>query len=205
MPKRCRNRFRSTALMQQRSWQSTYTCPSSGCINPMMCFSVTLFPVPDPPTITTDSPFSTSMERSRNTGRPLNDLWRCCSEIVGSSLISEEELGQKKVAQQNDERCAHHRIRRRSSHTFRAAARVIAAHAACQRENETEHRGLDHAAPDVLHLQKLIRVLLVDDGVGVHQFHADEISAADAEGVAEDDQEREHEDAGDDARHEQIV
>src|ERR1041385_337920 len=137
----------------------------------MMCFSVTLLPVPEPPTMTSDSPCWMSMDMSRSTGRPLNAFYRCCREMVGSSrAMSEEQLRQKEVRQQDDQRRADHRSGRRSSHALRAAGRVEAAHAAGEREDQAEDGGLDQAAPDVVHLQELICVLLVDDGVRLHQI-----------------------------------
>ena len=49
----------------------------------MMCLSVTLLPVPEPPTITTDSPRATSIDMSSSTFRPPSVLSTCCREIIG--------------------------------------------------------------------------------------------------------------------------
>src|SRR5258706_13222500 len=138
--------------------------PRSGLINPMMCLSVTLLPTPDPPTMTSASPRSTSIDRSSSTFRPPSVLSTCCSEIIGVSLaMSEQELGQEEIGQQNDQRRAHHRRGRGAPDTFRAASGVVAAHAAGQRQDQAEEGRLDQAAPHVVHLQKLKRVLLIDD------------------------------------------
>src|SRR3954453_9858835 len=159
--------------------------PRSGFISPMMCFSVTLLPTPDPPTITSASPRSTSIDMSSSTLRPPSVLSTFCSEIIGMFVaISEEQLGQEKIGQQDDQRRAHHCRGRGAADAFRAPARVVAAHAAGQRQDQSEERRLDQAAPDVVHVQKLVRVVLIDDRVRAHQFHADEVAAADAERVA---------------------
>src|SRR5438067_4334001 len=172
--------------------------PRSGFINPMMCLSVTLLPTPEPPTITSASPRSTSIDMSSSTFRPPSVFSTCCSEIIGVFVaMSEKELRQKEIGEENDQRRAHHRGRRGAADTFRTAARVVAAHAAGQREDQAKECRLDQAAPDIVHVQKLISVLLIDDRIRAHQFHADQVTAADAEGVAENCEEREHHRAGD--------
>src|SRR5581483_4903535 len=162
--------------MPQMSSPSTSTSPLSGCISPIMCLSVTLFPCPDPPTMTTDSPRSMSIERSRSTGLPPRDFSRWRREMIGwpsevmvAGLLGcsvawllggteqpsnpatlQKHLRQKEIRQQNDQRRADHRLRRRAAHPFRPARGVVAAHAAGEREDQSEHGGLDHARPEVL-------------------------------------------------------
>src|SRR5205807_8830083 len=144
-----------------------------GFINPMTCLSVTLLPAPEPPTITSASPRSTSMDMLSSTFRPPSVLSTCCSEIIGVSVaMSEEQLRQEEIGQENDQRRAHHRRGGGAADAFRAAARVVAAHAAGQRQDQAEERRLDQAAPDVVHVQKLIRILLIDDRIRAHHFHA---------------------------------
>src|SRR5436305_1253964 len=180
--------------------------PRSGFISPMMCFSVTLLPAPEPPTITSASPRATSIDMSSSTFRPPSVLSTCCIEIIGvSSAMSEQQLRQKEIGKQNNERRAHHRRGRGAADAFRAAARVVAADAAGQRQDQAEKRRLDQAAPDVVHVQKLVRVVLIDDRIRAHQLYADEVAAADAERVAEDREQRKHDRAGDYARDEKVL
>src|SRR4051794_33308219 len=115
--------------------------PRSGFINPMMCFSVTLLPTPEPPTITSASPRATSIDISSSTFRPPSVLSTCCIEIIGvSSAMSEQKLGQEEVGEQNDQRRAPPRRGRGAADAFRAAAGVVAAHAAGQRQDQSEKR-----------------------------------------------------------------
>src|SRR4051794_39064194 len=165
--------------------------PRSGFISPMMCLSVTLLPTPEPPTMTSASPRSTSIDISSSTFRPPSVLSTCCSEIIGVPVaMSEEQLRQEKISQQNDERRAHHRGGRGAADALRAAARVVAAHTTGQRQDQAKKRRLDQAAPDVVHVQKLIRIVLIDHRIRAHQFHADEVAAADAERIAENREKR---------------
>src|SRR5438067_11286345 len=180
--------------------------PRSGFISPMTCLSVTLLPTPEPPTMTSASPRSTSMDMSSSTFRPPSVLSTCCSEIIGVSVaMSEQQLRQEEIGQKNNQRRAHHRRGRGAADAFRAAACVVAAHATGERQDQAEECRLDQAAPDVIHVQKLKGVLLIDDRIRAHHFHTDEVAAADAEGVAEDCEEREHHRAGDHARDEEIL
>src|SRR5438445_7796882 len=83
---------------------------------------------------------------------------------------SEEQLCQKKVGQQNRQRSADHRLRRRASHSLRAARGVVATNAAGERENQAEHGSLDQAAPQIVETDKLKRVVLIDHRIRAEKF-----------------------------------
>ena len=59
IPNSLRTSLRALSEMDHTSTPSTNTFPESGRINPMRCFNSTLFPVPEGPTITSDSPSAT--------------------------------------------------------------------------------------------------------------------------------------------------
>src|SRR3954465_6692501 len=81
---------------------------------------------------------------------PLSQSWAVPRTLVPSYRLK-QNLRQEEVSEKNDERRAHDGVRRRSADAFRAAARVVAAHAARQGQNESECSGLDRAAPHVPH------------------------------------------------------
>ncbi len=85
MPKRRRKLGSSRLESVDRSTPSTCTVPASGRIKPIMCLSITLLPVPEPPTTTSDSPAFTSRSIESSTTLPPNDLLTPRSEIFGSS------------------------------------------------------------------------------------------------------------------------
>jgi hypothetical protein len=73
-PIRCRTRPSAAPFNPVISSSSTKMRPESGCSNPMMCFNVTLFPVPLRPRMQKAWPGATANETSRSTGRESNAL-----------------------------------------------------------------------------------------------------------------------------------
>src|SRR5208283_769676 len=63
-----RMRVRAASDNAVKSTPSTSTRPESACVSPPRIWSNVDFPLPDGPTIATNSPFSTAMETPRNAG-----------------------------------------------------------------------------------------------------------------------------------------
>ena len=96
-------------------------------------------------------------------------------------------------------------LRRRAAHALRAALRVVAPDAGHDREDQAEDRRLDEADGEVLHVQELEGAVVVRDGVGAEQLHRHEVSAVHADDVAHDHEQRQHQDRGDHAGHDEVL
>src|SRR6188474_446005 len=130
MPNFLRISLSSIASRAQRSCPSTKTWPLSGRTSPMRCLSRTLFPVPEGPTMTSDSPAAIDRLIPSRTGRPPNDLWRsstlsfpagedAVAEVLAGALI--EQPRQEEVHQQDREAGGDDGLRRRAPDALRAS------------------------------------------------------------------------------------
>ena len=196
------SRRAATREALHRSSPSTSTVPASGVRSPIMCLRRTLFPIPDLPRMTIDSPLAiVRSSPSRTTFGPKR-LREARQPDLGKRLRNRARRGRAQkstfVRKKSETRIASDAEddgrRRRAAHPFRAARRVEALLAADERQEEAEDGRLDEARPEVVQVEELERVLDVDDRVRAEQPDRDEVAARDPEGVREDDEHRDDDD-----------
>src|SRR3990172_1667849 len=125
---------------------STQTWPAAGRYRPIMCFSIVLLPLPEPPRITKTSPRFTSKETSSKMVRSPYFAVRCSTRMMGSPATSPaqhvEDHGEDALRDRDEDDPAHHRAGGRLAHGPGPLARLDPAQAA--------HRRHDHAEEETL-------------------------------------------------------
>ena len=141
---------------------SISTVPASGFRRPMTCFRRTLFPIPDLPRRTSDSPFATvevEAGRGRPSRRSLRDARAGGSRRAAAAPHQKSTFVRKKSAMRIASEPMTTAAVVDAAHALRAALRVEAALAADQRQEEAEDRRLDEARRQVVHVEELERVV----------------------------------------------
>src|SRR5579863_5875479 len=166
---RLRNALSCSSESGTMSSPSTRISPASGFSRPSMSFNSTDLPEPVTPSRITVPPAATLNDTSPSTrfSSKLRDTLR--SSIATGALPStichlpylgksnpNQELGDEKVEHQDEDRGHHHRLGRRAAHALGAAARMQAAVATHQSDNEGEADGLDEPLSDVLVSERLV-------------------------------------------------
>src|SRR5437762_3295865 len=111
-----------------------------------------------------------------------------------------EQHREERVDDDDREETGHDRRRRRTSDALRATARRQAALAGDERDAEPEEHGLEASREDVPEADGLLRLDEVRPRRDVEPEQRDQETAGDADQVAEDREQREHEDERHDTR-----
>src|ERR1700733_6994644 len=144
---------RARPPMRVTSSPSTKILPSSARRMPNTHLIITDLPVPEPPITTKDSaapilrsmPSSTTLSPKRFLTPRSSILGVPCAAIS----VSEQEGGEEIIRGKDQDGRRHNGIGRRRTHALRAALGMKAVVAAHQRDDEAEHRNLDHAGNHV--------------------------------------------------------
>src|SRR5579859_4012090 len=206
MPNFFITRSRSRGRMPTTSSPSIRIEPLSGVSRPSMHFSVTDLPLPEPPMITTDSAEATSSDTPSSTFLGPKDLCRSISWIFGWGMGSllEEQGGDDVIEDQDQDRGRDHRIGGRLADALGAALGMIAVIAAENGDHQAEHGGLDQARRDILGLQRIPHRMNEIGRVEAQLVGADQIAAEHRDDIGYHDQQRQGDQARQNARRDQI-
>ena len=121
------------------------------------------------------------------------------------AALPRDEAGDHVVERQDRDRALHHRAGCGLTDPRRAALGVEAVPTGDHRNGHAEHRGLDHALPEIGDIDEPAHLVDEDPAVEAEQLHAHDPGAEDAHHVEEHGQHRHHHHAGHDARHHQVL
>src|SRR3990172_3965880 len=111
---------RASPSAEAMSSPSIQTWPAAGRYRPIMCFSIVLLPLPEPPRITKTSPRFTSKETSSKMVRSPYFAVRCSTRMMGSPATSPaqhvEDHGEDALRARDEDDPAHHRAGGRLAH-----------------------------------------------------------------------------------------
>src|SRR5690348_9228108 len=225
MPIRRRSSKRSSSFMALTSWPSTQMLPRLGRSRPIVSFRMVLLPEPATPSSALVSPRSSEKEMPSRTGLPSKLMatssntmtgWGCPSVRqaddsagrtgAGISLEQvEKQLRCEVVYRQDQDGCGHHGLGSGAPHPLGTAARGQAVVAAYSSHQEAEQQRLNEPNNDVAEFQALVGVAPVLVCVQVQPQLRNRETAGQPEEVADDGEEKQHDDGSHHARRDQLL